>query len=181
MAYDGLLLDIDPPDTDGMTVLSEVRAGATGNLLVTARDALEDRVRRLNAGGTELTLVSSWEETSGGSPANLALTSSGGPCHGRSPRGAQGRRRPPGGRLEWGAFAGLSLTLLDAASVLLLLTFGGLTWGVLASDPIVAVDTRLATLLHGSVRLTWGTGWRRVQLAGPRTGPGECAPRVSCG
>src|SRR3954451_4238700 len=34
----------------------------------------------------------------------------------------------------------------------------------------------LATLLHGSVRLKWGAGWRRVQLAGPRTGPGECAP-----
>src|SRR4051794_26897743 len=32
------------------------------------------------------------------------------------------------------------------------------------------------TLLHGSVRLKWGTGWRRVRLAGPRTGPGECAP-----
>jgi membrane-associated phospholipid phosphatase len=51
------------------------------------------------------------------------------------------------GRLKRGAFAGLSLTLLGVAFVLLLLAFSGLTWGVLVSDPIVAVDTRLAALL----------------------------------
>jgi two-component system, OmpR family, response regulator QseB len=56
VAYDGLLLDLDLPDADGMTVLSAVRAGAAGNLpvlLVTARDALEDRVRGLNAGADD--------------------------------------------------------------------------------------------------------------------------------
>ena len=55
-AYDGLLLDLDLPDADGMTVLSEVRARTAGNLavlLVTARDALEDRVRGLNAGADD--------------------------------------------------------------------------------------------------------------------------------
>ena len=56
VAYDGLLLDLDLPDADGMTVLSEVRARTAGNLpvlLVTARDALEDRVRGLNAGADD--------------------------------------------------------------------------------------------------------------------------------
>jgi two-component system, OmpR family, response regulator QseB len=56
VAYDGLLLDLDLPDADGMTVLSAVRAGAAGNLpvlIVTARDALEDRVRGLNAGADD--------------------------------------------------------------------------------------------------------------------------------
>jgi undecaprenyl-diphosphatase len=50
-------------------------------------------------------------------------------------------------RRERGAFAGLPLTLLGAAFVLLLLVFGGLTWGVLASGPLVALDARLAALL----------------------------------
>ena len=56
VAYDGLLLDLDLPDADGMTVLGAVRAGAAGNLpvlLVTARDSLEDRVRGLNAGADD--------------------------------------------------------------------------------------------------------------------------------
>jgi two-component system, OmpR family, response regulator QseB len=56
VAYDGLLLDLDLPDGDGMTVLSAVRAGTAGNLpvlLVTARDALEDRVQGLNAGADD--------------------------------------------------------------------------------------------------------------------------------
>jgi two-component system, OmpR family, response regulator QseB len=56
VAYDGLLLDLDLPDADGMTVLSAVRAGTAGNLpvlLVTARDALEDRIRGLNAGADD--------------------------------------------------------------------------------------------------------------------------------
>ena len=45
-------------------------------------------------------------------------------------------------------------------------------------NPLLSLRDELgATLLHGSARLTWGTGWRRVQLAGPRTGPGECPPR----
>ena len=53
---EGLLLDVDLPDGDGMAVLSEVRAGTAGSLpalLVSARDVLEDRVQRLNGGGPE--------------------------------------------------------------------------------------------------------------------------------
>ena len=56
VAYDGLLLDLGLPDADGMAVLSEARARTAGNLpvlLVTARDALEDRVRGLNAGADD--------------------------------------------------------------------------------------------------------------------------------
>ena len=56
VAYDGLLLNIGLPDADGMAVLSEVRGRTAGNLavlLVTARDALEDRVRGLNAGADD--------------------------------------------------------------------------------------------------------------------------------
>jgi two-component system, OmpR family, response regulator QseB len=56
VAYDGLILDLGLPDADGMTVLTEVRARAAGNLpilLVTARDTLEDRVRGLNAGADD--------------------------------------------------------------------------------------------------------------------------------
>jgi two-component system, OmpR family, response regulator QseB len=56
VAYDGLVLDLGLPDADGMTVLSEARARTAGTLpvlLVTARDALEDRVRGLNAGADD--------------------------------------------------------------------------------------------------------------------------------
>jgi two-component system, OmpR family, response regulator QseB len=56
VAYDGLILDLGLPDADGMTVLSEARARTAGILpvlLVTARDALEDRVRGLNAGADD--------------------------------------------------------------------------------------------------------------------------------
>jgi len=59
VAYDGLLLDLDLPDADGMTVLSAVRAGTASNLpvlVVTGRDALEDRVRGLNAGADDYIL-----------------------------------------------------------------------------------------------------------------------------
>ena len=56
VAYDALLLDLGLPDADGITVLSEARAASAGNLpvlIVTARDALEDRVRGLNAGADD--------------------------------------------------------------------------------------------------------------------------------
>ena len=56
MAYDGLLLDLGLPDTDGMTFLTEVRARTAGSLpilIVTARDALEDRLQGLNAGADD--------------------------------------------------------------------------------------------------------------------------------
>jgi DNA-binding response OmpR family regulator len=54
--YDGLILDLGLPDDDGMTILRETRARTTSSLpilLVTARDALEDRVRGLNAGADD--------------------------------------------------------------------------------------------------------------------------------
>jgi two-component system response regulator QseB len=54
--YDALLLDLGLPDAEGMTVLSAVRAASAGNLpvlIVTARDALEERVRGLNAGADD--------------------------------------------------------------------------------------------------------------------------------
>ncbi len=56
VAYDGLLLNLGLPDADGMAVLSEVRAGTASGLpilIVTARDALEDRVQGLNAGADD--------------------------------------------------------------------------------------------------------------------------------
>jgi DNA-binding response OmpR family regulator len=59
VAYDALLLDLGLPDADGMTVLSGARARTAGNLpvlIVTARDALEERVRGLNAGADDYIL-----------------------------------------------------------------------------------------------------------------------------
>ena len=56
VSYDGLILDLGLPDGDGMAILRETRARATSGLptlLVTARDALEDRVRGLNAGADD--------------------------------------------------------------------------------------------------------------------------------
>jgi two-component system, OmpR family, response regulator QseB len=56
MSYDGLILDLGLPDSDGMAVLSEVRGrGVAGPpaIIVTARDELEDRLRGLNAGADD--------------------------------------------------------------------------------------------------------------------------------
>ncbi|AOZ73225.1 DNA-binding response regulator [Boudabousia tangfeifanii] len=52
---DVILLDIGLPDMDGFTVLSRVRASnpTVPVLFLTARDALEDRVKGLNAGGDD--------------------------------------------------------------------------------------------------------------------------------
>lgn len=54
--YDALVLDLGLPDVDGMEVLSQVRrqtAGYLPALILTARDALDDRVRGLNAGADD--------------------------------------------------------------------------------------------------------------------------------
>ncbi len=56
VSYDGVILDLGLPDGDGMAILRETRARAMGGppiLLVTARDAIEDRVRGLNAGADD--------------------------------------------------------------------------------------------------------------------------------
>jgi len=55
-AYDALILDLGLPDADGMEVLREVRARKADHvpaLILTARDALQDRVRGLNAGADD--------------------------------------------------------------------------------------------------------------------------------
>lgn len=55
-SYDGLILDLGLPDEDGMRILGETRSrggGALPTLIVTARDALEDRVRGLNGGADD--------------------------------------------------------------------------------------------------------------------------------
>lgn len=55
IAYDAAILDLGLPDGDGLTVLSELRR--TGNkvplLILTARDAVEERVRGLDAGADD--------------------------------------------------------------------------------------------------------------------------------
>lgn len=55
IAYDAGILDLGLPDGDGLTVLAELRR--TGNriplLILTARDAIEDRVRGLDAGADD--------------------------------------------------------------------------------------------------------------------------------
>jgi two-component system, OmpR family, response regulator QseB len=55
-SYDALVLDLGLPDADGMELLREARA-YTGRhlptLIVTARDALADRARGLNAGADD--------------------------------------------------------------------------------------------------------------------------------
>jgi DNA-binding response OmpR family regulator len=56
VSYDGVILDLGLPDGDGMAILRETRARTMGGppiLLVTARDAIEDRVRGLNAGADD--------------------------------------------------------------------------------------------------------------------------------
>jgi DNA-binding response OmpR family regulator len=54
--YDALILDLGLPDIDGMAVLTAVRARTKGHLpalIITARDALDDRVTGLNAGADD--------------------------------------------------------------------------------------------------------------------------------
>ena len=55
-SYDALVLDLGLPDTDGMEFLREARARTARHLptlIVTARDALDDRTRGLNAGADD--------------------------------------------------------------------------------------------------------------------------------
>ena len=54
--YDAIILDLGLPDVDGMEVLATIRARSEGALpavIVTARDAIDDRVRGLNAGADD--------------------------------------------------------------------------------------------------------------------------------
>src|SRR5215475_2097584 len=55
-SYDALVLDLGLPDSDGMQLLRGVRAGTVRHLptlIVTARDALDDCTRGLNAGADD--------------------------------------------------------------------------------------------------------------------------------
>ncbi len=55
-SYDALVLDLGLPDADGMELLREARARTSRHLpaiIVTARDALDDRARGLNAGADD--------------------------------------------------------------------------------------------------------------------------------
>src|SRR6266851_6527594 len=55
-AYDALILDLGLPDADGMEILREVRGRIAHHLpalILTARDALQDRVHGLNAGADD--------------------------------------------------------------------------------------------------------------------------------
>lgn len=58
VAYDALVLDLGLPDGDGMGVLRALRQGrsATPVLILTARDALEDRVAGLDGGADDYLL-----------------------------------------------------------------------------------------------------------------------------
>ena len=51
--YDAVVLDLGLPDQDGLDVLKSRRAEGddTPVLILTARDAVEDRVKGLNVGG----------------------------------------------------------------------------------------------------------------------------------
>lgn len=53
--YDGVILDVMLPGMDGISILTTLRArGFTGGvLLLTARDAIEDRVKGLDAGADD--------------------------------------------------------------------------------------------------------------------------------
>ncbi len=65
--YDGIILDIMLPGIDGLTLLSHLRARnvACGVLLLTARDAVDDRVRGLDCGADDyLTKPFAFEELS---------------------------------------------------------------------------------------------------------------------
>jgi len=55
-SYDALVLDLGLPDADGMQLLKSARACTVRHLptlIVTARDALDDRTRGLNAGADD--------------------------------------------------------------------------------------------------------------------------------
>jgi two-component system, OmpR family, response regulator QseB len=55
-SYDAMVLDLGLPDTDGMQLLRKTRARTAGHLptlIVTARDALDDRTNGLNAGADD--------------------------------------------------------------------------------------------------------------------------------
>ena len=56
--YDAVILDLGLPDEDGMNVLAELRdrRDQTPVLILTARDAVEDRVRGLNEGADDYLL-----------------------------------------------------------------------------------------------------------------------------
>lgn len=65
--YDGIILDIMLPGIDGLTILSKLRARGmdTAVLLLTARDAVNDRVRGLDCGADDyLTKPFAYEELS---------------------------------------------------------------------------------------------------------------------
>lgn len=65
--YDGLILDIMLPGLDGLTLLKHLRARNVfcGVLLLTARDAVDDRVRGLDCGADDyLTKPFAYEELS---------------------------------------------------------------------------------------------------------------------
>jgi DNA-binding response OmpR family regulator len=55
MPYDAAILDLGLPDGDGLALLGEVRrsGNAVPILILTARDAVEDRVRGLDAGADD--------------------------------------------------------------------------------------------------------------------------------
>ena len=54
-SYDGVILDINMPKKDGLTVLTEMRRADdhTPVLFLTARDSIEDRVRGLDCGAND--------------------------------------------------------------------------------------------------------------------------------
>ncbi|MBM3566067.1 MAG: response regulator transcription factor, partial [Alphaproteobacteria bacterium] len=55
VSYDAAILDLGLPDASGLTLLRDIRAAgqATPVLILTARDAVDDRVTGLNAGGDD--------------------------------------------------------------------------------------------------------------------------------
>lgn len=57
-AYDLVLLDLGLPGKDGLDVLDDIRAGdnPVPLLIITARDALDDRLRGLDAGADDFLL-----------------------------------------------------------------------------------------------------------------------------
>lgn len=57
-AYDAMILDLGLPGIDGMTVLRRLRRGGTGipTLILTARDAIENRIGGLDAGADDYIL-----------------------------------------------------------------------------------------------------------------------------
>lgn len=55
-SYDGLILDLGLPDIDGIELLAEIRGRTGGSvpvIVVTARDAIGDRIHGLNAGADD--------------------------------------------------------------------------------------------------------------------------------